>query len=217
MYACRVSTCIELTLGTTEATWPRKRRWQRRQRRQPRRKRSNRSAKISWHPDSVCSVTPVAAWTGGSFRQQYIRATNSQAGPLSRWLLPDGPGFRCANRPSPRILPPIQCTNPLMTSKGQPQQDILREDMGGLPSITTLRHRDDTYDAATKARYHAFLSKKLNEPATTKSDEEKDPAAADAFYARDGAWLRENPRRKRANTSPRQRRAPEARAPAPLL
>jgi len=36
---------------------------------------------------------PFAARTGRSFRQQNIRVTNSQAGPLCRWLLHNGPVF----------------------------------------------------------------------------------------------------------------------------
>jgi hypothetical protein len=40
------------------------------------------------------SVLPFAARTGGHFRRQNIRTTNSQAGPLCRWLLHNGPAFR---------------------------------------------------------------------------------------------------------------------------
>jgi len=57
-----------------------------------------------------------------------------------------------------------------------------------------LRHSNATYDAATKARLHTFLSKKLSEPAPSTADEELDPARSRRFYARGGAWLRENTR-----------------------
>ena len=78
--------------------------------------------------------------------------------------------------------------------RGKAIEPQLIAEIGGLPSITMLRHRDDTYDAVTKARFHAFLTKKLNEPAPSKDDEVRDPAAADAFYSLGGAWLRENTR-----------------------
>jgi len=57
-----------------------------------------------------------------------------------------------------------------------------------------LRHSDSTFDAASKARYVAFLAGKINETAPTEAQEEANPAAADAFYARCGDWLRENTR-----------------------
>lgn len=81
--------------------------------------------------------------------------------------------------------------------RGKQIEPALIERMGGLPSITMLRHGDETLDAATKARMHRFLSDKLNEPAPTASDEKADPAAADSFYTRAGTWLRENTRNKK--------------------
>ncbi|WP_284273956.1 hypothetical protein [Bradyrhizobium iriomotense] len=45
--------------------------------------------------------------------------------------------------------------------RGKAIEPRLIEQMGGLPSVTMLRHRDTTFDAATKARMHAFLSEKL--------------------------------------------------------
>ena len=54
----------------------------------------------------------------------------------------------------------------------------------------TLRHRDHTVDAKTKAAYHAFFAKVLEVPAPTADDESADPAAADAYYERGRAWLR---------------------------
>jgi hypothetical protein len=81
--------------------------------------------------------------------------------------------------------------------RGKQIEPALIERMGGLPSITMLRHRDDTLDAPTKARMQKFLSDKLGEPAPTAADEQADPAAADGFYTRAGTWLRENTRNKK--------------------
>ncbi|MCA6119274.1 hypothetical protein J6524_31015 [Bradyrhizobium sp. WSM 1738] len=69
--------------------------------------------------------------------------------------------------------------------------------MGGLPSITMLRHRDPTFDAPTKARMHAFLAEKLAEAAPTAEQEAAAPEAADGFYTRAGNWLREHTRNKK--------------------
>jgi hypothetical protein len=81
--------------------------------------------------------------------------------------------------------------------RGKQIEPALIDRMGGLPSITMLRHRDRTFDAATKARMHKFLSDKLSEPAPTAANEEADFSAADSFYARAGTWLRENTRNKK--------------------
>jgi len=69
--------------------------------------------------------------------------------------------------------------------------------MGGLPSITMLRHQDPTIDAPTKARMHKILSVKLAEQAPNAAQEQADPAAADSYYTRAGTWLRENTRDKK--------------------
>jgi hypothetical protein len=78
--------------------------------------------------------------------------------------------------------------------RGKRIEPGLIERMGGLPSITMLRHRDATLDASTKARMHKFLAEKLSEPAPTEAVERADPTAADTFYSRAGTWLRENTR-----------------------
>ncbi|MGY3611200.1 MULTISPECIES: hypothetical protein [unclassified Bradyrhizobium] len=78
--------------------------------------------------------------------------------------------------------------------RGKAIEPGLIEGMGGLPSITMLRHRDGTFDAATKARMHAFLGAKLSETAPTSAEEAESPEAADVFYRRVGDWLRENTR-----------------------
>jgi hypothetical protein len=78
--------------------------------------------------------------------------------------------------------------------RGKAIEPRLIEQMGGLPSITMLRHADTTFDAATKARMHAFLAARLGEVAPTPEQELADLAAADRFYTRAGNWLRENTR-----------------------
>lgn len=78
--------------------------------------------------------------------------------------------------------------------RGKAIEPKLIERMGGLPATTTLRHRDDTYDADTKAGLHAFIAAKLGKPAPTAAEEAADPAAADSYYARGATWLRENTR-----------------------
>lgn len=78
--------------------------------------------------------------------------------------------------------------------RGKAIEPKLIERMGGLPTTTTLRHRDDTYDDDTRAGFHAFIAAKLGKPAPTASEEAADPAAADSYYARGSTWLRENTR-----------------------
>jgi hypothetical protein len=78
--------------------------------------------------------------------------------------------------------------------RGKKIQPQLFAELGGMPTTTMLRHSDPTIDAASKARYVAFMAGKLNETAPTKAQEKADPADADAFYTRCGDWLRENTR-----------------------
>lgn len=77
---------------------------------------------------------------------------------------------------------------------GKRVEDEIYAETGGKPSVTMLRYSDDTFDPASKEQYRAFLSSKLNQPAPTEQEEKDDLKAADAFYARCGAWLRENTR-----------------------
>jgi hypothetical protein len=78
--------------------------------------------------------------------------------------------------------------------RGKAIEPGLIEQMGGLPSITMLRHADTTFDATTKARMHAFLADRLGEAAPTPEQELAASQAADGFYSRAGNWLRENTR-----------------------
>lgn len=78
--------------------------------------------------------------------------------------------------------------------RGKTIEPAIIEKMGGLPTMVTLRHRDATYDRDTKAEFHAFVAGKLGKPAPTDAEEAADPVAADSYYARGVAWLRENTR-----------------------
>ncbi|MDB5620423.1 hypothetical protein [Tardiphaga sp.] len=78
--------------------------------------------------------------------------------------------------------------------RGRAIEPSIVDKMGGLPTTVTLRHRDTTHDATTKAGFHKFFEAKLGQPAPSLDDEKIDPIAADAYYARGAAWLRENTR-----------------------
>ena len=73
------------------------------------------------------------------------------------------------------------------------EPDIIAK-MGGLPTTVTMRHRDATYDQSTKAGFHKFIAAKLEQPAPSPEEEASDAEAADAYYTRGVAWLRENTR-----------------------
>ena len=81
-----------------------------------------------------------------------------------------------------------------LLQRGRAIDPSIVEKMGGLPTTVTLRHRDATYDAATKAGFHKFIAAKLDQPAPSPAEETADPQAADAYYARGVTWLRENTR-----------------------
>ena len=81
--------------------------------------------------------------------------------------------------------------------RGRAIEPAIIEKMCGLPTTVTLRHRDPTYDAATKSGFHAFIARKLGEAAPSSDEETADPEAADAFYERGTAWLRENTRNRK--------------------
>ncbi|UGY05764.1 hypothetical protein [Bradyrhizobium quebecense] len=84
--------------------------------------------------------------------------------------------------------------NNVARERGKAIEPDLYEKMGGMPSIVMLRHGDDTFDEATKAKMHGFLSRTLGETAPTPEQERVDPVAADGFYKRGCDWLRENTR-----------------------
>jgi hypothetical protein len=78
--------------------------------------------------------------------------------------------------------------------RGRAIEPSIVEKMGGLTTTVTLRHRDETYDAATKAGFHKFIAAKLDQAAPSAAEEATDPQAADAYYSRGVTWLRENTR-----------------------
>jgi hypothetical protein len=81
--------------------------------------------------------------------------------------------------------------------RGKAIEPRLIKSAEGLPSITMLRHRDATFDAASKARVTNFVGAKLGEAPPTAADERRDPDSADEFYRRCGNWLREHTRDKK--------------------
>ena len=48
--------------------------------------------------------------------------------------------------------------NNVARQRGKAIEPALYEKMGGMPSIVMLRHSDNTFDAVTKAKMHAFLA-----------------------------------------------------------
>jgi hypothetical protein len=79
-------------------------------------------------------------------------------------------------------------------NRGKQIEPKLFDELGGKPSVTMLRFADDSFDRTTKARYLSFLAGKIGEAPPAEEQEQRDPATADAFYERCGAWLRENTR-----------------------
>jgi hypothetical protein len=79
-------------------------------------------------------------------------------------------------------------------SQGRKIEPRLYELQGGKPSVTMMRRADTSLDTDSKNRYRAFLASKLKRTAPTADAEEKNQAAADAFYEQAGTWLRENTR-----------------------
>lgn len=78
---------------------------------------------------------------------------------------------------------------------GHKTQKRLVDEWGGLPSVTMLRHRDESLDPSTKERYCSFLARNIDslELPSVKS-EEQDPASADARYSSACKWLLEKTR-----------------------
>lgn len=77
---------------------------------------------------------------------------------------------------------------------GKAREPKLYEKWGGVPTTRMMRHADTTLDAATKAAYITFVGGKINAAPPTPQAEAANPKAADAFYGRCAAWLRENTR-----------------------
>jgi hypothetical protein len=79
-------------------------------------------------------------------------------------------------------------------ARGRRIEPAVFQSLGGKPSVTMLRHADNSFDPPSKVRYLAFVGAKISEKPPTEEEEQRDPAAADAFYERCGTWLRENTR-----------------------
>jgi hypothetical protein len=77
---------------------------------------------------------------------------------------------------------------------GKKKEPGIYAKLGGMPSVVMLRHRDSTFDPATKARYLAFLGRQIKGKPPTDTEEIAAPGSADSFYGRCGTWLREHTR-----------------------
>lgn len=72
---------------------------------------------------------------------------------------------------------------------GKRLEPKLFEAWGGKPTTQLLRHRDTTIEGATKCRYHAFLSGKINNPFPDRNQEEANSNAVDELYQSGVRWL----------------------------
>lgn len=77
----------------------------------------------------------------------------------------------------------------LSRDMGKRLEAKLFQEWGGKPSVTLLRHTDQTVDVLTKRRYTEYLGRSLGIPWPKVEDEGADGKAADAVYASAGAWL----------------------------
>lgn len=70
----------------------------------------------------------------------------------------------------------------LSRDAGVRRQQALYITWDGKPSVTKLRHRDDTLNSHTKSRYHAVAADLLGRPMPSCDEETADPKAADSLY-----------------------------------
>ncbi len=73
--------------------------------------------------------------------------------------------------------------------RGKALEEKLFVEWGGKPTTQLLRHRDPMIEAATKARYHALLSRKIGVAFPDANQESHDPRAADDVYQSGVRWL----------------------------
>lgn len=81
---------------------------------------------------------------------------------------------------------------------GKRIEGALFEEWGGKPTTQLLRHRDKSIDPVTKARYHAFLAKRMEVTFPSKADEQADAIGADDVYQSATKWLLDRTRDKKA-------------------
>lgn len=72
---------------------------------------------------------------------------------------------------------------------GKRLQDEFFVKWGGAPTTQVLRHRDNTIDVHTKARYHKVLGEGIGRTLPTPSTEAADPNDADEYYRAATTWL----------------------------
>ncbi|HBZ82211.1 MULTISPECIES: hypothetical protein [unclassified Brevibacillus] len=73
---------------------------------------------------------------------------------------------------------------------GKKKQEKLKMKWDGMPTLRFLRHRDETIDDYTKARYHKYLESHVpNLKLPTQQEELADPQKADLIYESAIKWL----------------------------
>lgn len=80
---------------------------------------------------------------------------------------------------------------------GKRIEESLFREWGGKPTTQLLRHRDNTIDPITKARYHLFLAKHMSIAFPTNAEEEADPTRVDDVYQSATKWLLDRTRDKK--------------------
>lgn len=84
----------------------------------------------------------------------------------------------------------LQFLSHLSRDRGKALESKLFEMWGGVPSVTILRHRDNSIPSPAKLKYHMVLSKKSGIKAPTKDMEEKRPQKVDEIYLSWSDFLR---------------------------
>ena len=72
---------------------------------------------------------------------------------------------------------------------GKRLENTLFNEWGGKPTTQIQRHRDNTIDSVTKARYHSFLAEHMGIKFPSLAEEKADPVAADEIYQSATKWL----------------------------
>lgn len=80
---------------------------------------------------------------------------------------------------------------------GKSKEESLFRKWGGKPTTQLLRHSDSVFDQPSKRRYHALLSKAINEEFPTPDEEANDSDKADRIYESGIRWLIERTRDKK--------------------
>lgn len=80
---------------------------------------------------------------------------------------------------------------------GKQKQPLLFTQWGGKPTVALLRHRNETLNPHTRARYHELIGRLIGRAFPTVAEEQDDSLSADAIYDSGGDYLREMTRDKK--------------------